>query len=77
MMRLTVGLMPTGAGKSLITYLLPRVLDIIYDRREAPMRCYISVPLMACVVGCVVECTVFFLFFSLSWEFVPMCLSDT
>lgn len=49
-MKVTVGLLPTGAGKSLIMYLLPRVLDVLYGRGEADhMRCYICIPLQAYV----------------------------
>jgi superfamily II DNA/RNA helicase len=47
LIRLLVGILPTGSGKSFIAYLLPRLLDILYGREDTPMRCYICVPLKA------------------------------
>ena len=45
----TVGILPTGAGKSLIVLPLSRILDIMYGRGARPMRTYVCVALKGCV----------------------------
>ncbi len=48
LIRLLVGILPTGSGKSFIAcLLLPRLLDILYGREDTPMRCCICAPLKA------------------------------